>query len=799
MLAKACEGSGNVLEEIHETRLSRHGLKGHATARLPIWLKRFASYALRTIEIEMKMHQKKLMETPWGVNRGQDGKFTDADAIRESKAIAQQRLVCLVTTLDEVRHFLELQPDHESEACPAPFSKMSQAEIDEKIFCTSEKSVVMQLFQKFESILPMLEVDRKGNQIKDPEERLEAWGDVMMRLLEDVLHRKPRKCPVKAKQKVEGEGGNSEQDASGLNDDAEEAAQAEREKNFYRAEMQKSLANFRDICYCASLHSRAIAASSVSTSAPTSIDSATDVVVDSNSEKSNKPVVPAEPSEPTIDPGLLACVSHALTLVGSSRNFFSVNLNAYKPVESSPMVVRRDEVCAEYLKEVVPENHAAENVKECPKRKSKKGSLKRESGKENNPADGYRTSAVPIKLEKTAAVLVSNKDVEMAGGVSTNEDVKMKILEQPKDETNLIVEDQNMACALEDGVERDHKKVEVNMRPVEEAMSTGGVQARSTMPDSTKKKITGFFTRVATPAAEKTASPTKRRKLSEGVDQARSAHVHALSVPPTALDVASLTDQTLKTSHLAKDAAKLKMESQPKCEAEMAFSEQSKQSGPKNEEAACVENLNSDEGLRQKRFCVKQVRPLAGDDQDEVVYNVTKKFDPSFLVWRLLDWWDQNCEGNESSSLLLSVMQPDPLALFKVAENKQKVTYKRLAGMMKPENGALRGRSQTQKTFSFLSGRKAANPKCDEGRSMLELLLGHGGTLDPLYQCSSIKPVANNELSFLSSTICGPELDDAMAFLSSFEASEDIPEEKNQECARQANHEVPVFLPLLLC
>ncbi len=174
-------------------------------------------------------------------------------------------------------------------------------------------------------------------------------------------------------------------------------------------------------------------------------------------------------------------------------------------------------------------------------------------------------------------------------------------------------------------------------------------------------------------------------------------------------------------------------------------------------------------------------------------------------MWRLLGWWDPNCEGNEPLPLLPSVIQPDPLALFEVAGAHQKAVFKRLLSVMKPEpSSALRKgfRNQSQNGFSFLSGRREDTSVSygDEGDSLLGHVLGHGGSLDSLYpQCLRMRrdntsSSTGAHLSFLSSTLGGPELDDALAFFAKFEASgvDFLDDEKDRECSRRANHEVRV-------
>jgi len=198
-------------------------------------------------------------------------------------------------------------------------------------------------------------------------------------------------------------------------------------------------------------------------------------------------------------------------------------------------------------------------------------------------------------------------------------------------------------------------------------------------------------------------------------------------------------------------------------------------------------NVNDVNCTEERGFHSEQVAPLAGNDQDEIVYRVTKQFDPGFLIWRLLGWWDQNCEGNQPSSLLLSAIQPDPLVFFEVAKDKRTSLFKALSKKMRPEPQSLRRRSEAQKAISLFSRKKSSSATCDESSSALNLLLGNGGALDRLYGLSSTarKHIEGSKISFLSSALCGPELDDAMAFFSTIETSEETPE--NMGCSTKAD------------
>ncbi len=639
-----------------------------------------------------------------------------------------------------------------------------------------------------------------------------------MQLLEDVCFRKPRKLPVRSKPKTDKDGGGDVSSSSSHHhpcaSKAEDEDGAEQERNYLRAQMQKSLANFRDICYCASLRSQqpgvvhAVPAACAPVTAvvnTTASGGAAKNSVGTHAEPDVKPV--RSSAEPSVDAGLLACISHALTFVGNASHFFKVDLDAYQPVQSSPVVVRRDEVCAEYLKEVLPEiSISAEEAKETTKRKPKKRSIARDGGKENNPSDSTTApcaTASPIKHEKMLPCdpvprVFSEEDIDTSkesAGSSASKNAKSEGLVEDAKSQHVVRRDVPMSSEMEDttgvGVAVAFSK--------EEAQSRLCIE---TAPRKKNSNITGYFCRVNSP---------KRRKLSD-------AGEHRPQESTCAASAASSSSQQRRST----DSGKIKMESQEEPASDLCNMtpppKRSKVSShplpphtntKQDADAAkkdcqellplCDDTADREETIRQKGFLVEQTAPLAGDDPDEVVYNVTKQYHPSFLVWRLLGWWDPNCEGNEPLlSLLPSAIQPDPLALFQVAEAHQKAVFKRLSSVMKPEQP-----SALRKGFSFLSGgrRKDASGSSHGGEGdslLLGHVLGHGGSLDSLYpQCLGMrreKPASMGgaHLSFLSSTLGGPELDDALAFFAKFESSgvDFLDDEKDRENSRRANHEV---------
>jgi hypothetical protein len=697
-----------------------------------------------------------------------------------------------------------------------------------------------------------------------------------MQLLEDVCFRKPRKLAVRSKPKTDKDGGGGgggdvsssshspppcASQAEEEDDDDDDAACAEHERNYLRAQMQKSLANFRDICYCASLRSASVSSGGGGGGAADSNQKSVGTGTPPRAAESDvlKPVLPAflpagSFAEPSVDASLLACISHALTFVGNASHFFKVDLDAYQPVQSSPVVVRRDEVCAEYLKEVQPEaSSSAEEAKETTKRKPKKRSVAKDCGAEHNsnPRDSTTApcaTASPIKHDDEVPRVFhfSEEDTDMskessAGSAGKHTKSAKGLVEDAKREP-VECRDVAMGAEMEDTTTTTPGVGVAVSREEELPESRRRRPCLDTVPrKKNSSNITGYFSRVNSP---------KRRKLSETGEH---------RPPPESTTGASSSSSSSAVSSSSRrgsmGSGKVKQESEEQASCDFNTTtppkrgkvssshhhhhhQQHHHQHPHTKHEAAKKDCQEppppscdaadrEEAVRRKGFLVEQAAPLAGDDQDEVVYKVTKQYHPSFLVWRLLGWWDPNCEGNEPLSLLPSVIQPDPLALFQVAGAHQKAVFERLSSVMKPEPGALRKegfRNQNQNGFAFLSGRRkdttttttttttsVSSSSSSSSYALIGHVLGHGGSLDSLYpQClgmhrdksSSSSSTSTStststggggaRLSFLSSTLGGPELDDALAFFAKLESSgvDFLDDDKDREYSRRANHEV---------